>query len=97
MKSESTFKSLLQVALLTVAPILSFHCLGQNPRPVAVSLVSGFERALINDLNTRIAGVQTIQIEAITVASEGSSKSESFILVGEFHKSPLVLSPSIGI
>jgi hypothetical protein len=87
MKSESTFKSLLQVALLTVATILSFHCLGQNPRPVAVSLVSGFERALINDLNMRIAGVQTIQIEAITVASEGSSKSESFILVANSIKS----------
>ncbi|MDA8788175.1 hypothetical protein N9N00_04865 [Schleiferiaceae bacterium] len=73
-------------AILTGALLLSYLSFGQSPRPISLGLLNRFEQSLTQDLNSRIHGVQTIQIEAITASSGTNSKEENFVLVANAIK-----------
>lgn len=73
-------------AILTGALLTSFLSFGQSLRPVSLNLISRFEQSLIRDLNTRISGIQTIQIESITATPGTNSRGENFILVANAIK-----------
>ena len=87
MKYGSIFKSHTgRFAAFTGAFLISFLSFGQSPRPISLGLVNRFEQSLIQDLNSRIHGIQTIQIEAITASPGTNSKGENFILVANAIK-----------
>lgn len=87
MKFVSTFEVFRdKLTPFAFAFVVSFVSYGQSPRPIALSLVSQYEKSLIEDLNSRIPGVQTIQIEAITANPGLNSRGENFVLVANAIK-----------
>ena len=87
MKFGSTFNRLREKLTAVVCVLLlSLYGFGQSPRPVSLSLVSRFEQSLVKDLNSRIQGVQTIQIESITANPGVNSRSEDFLMVANAIK-----------
>jgi hypothetical protein len=89
MKFESTFKPnrVVRLTLIVAAQFIGTLCYGQSQRPLALGMISQFEQSLTKDLNSRINGTQTIQIEAITANPGTSSNSANFLLIANAIKS----------
>ncbi len=86
MRFVSSFEQILKIwgffGLLTLGPSIW----AQASRLIPLSFINKFEQELLIDLNTKIFGIQTINIEAITVPAGMDSKSENLILVANAIK-----------